>query len=183
MNEKKTTEHAWSVIKAMQEEYAKGVIKDWEMPPLVNMKTGETTGFAVVINVGTKYDYTEDLLTDWKERFDADEYKVSARRNQLTLTFTIRTFEPTEAHIAKMSHAIGLDNEQPEEGGCYKAYRNGSWYDDPDPLWDELVLSGYATDQRRPKSYSYYVTPKGMQFLARHHKIMIKYTEEYEGRE
>ena len=183
MNERKTTEHAVSVIKAMQEEYAKGVIKDWEMPPLVNMKTGETTGFAVVINVGTKYDYTEELLTDWKERFDADEYKVSARRNQLTLTFTIRTFEPTEAHIAKMSHAIGLDNEQSEEGGCYKAYRNGSWYDDPDPLWDELVLSGYATDQRKPKNYSYYVTPKGMQFLARHHKIMIKYTEEYEGRE
>ena len=48
---------------------------------------------------------------------------------------------------------------------------------------DFEVLSGYATDQRRPKSYSYYVTPKGMQFLARHHKIMIKYTEEYEGRE
>lgn len=47
MNENKTYEHAGEVIKAIQEEYAKGVIKDYEMPPLVNMKTGETIGFAV----------------------------------------------------------------------------------------------------------------------------------------
>lgn len=91
MNEKRTTEHAASVIKAMQVTYAKGVIKDWVMPTLVNMKTGETTGFAVVIIVSSKYDYTEELLTNWKEQFDADEYKVSVRRNQLTLTFSIHT--------------------------------------------------------------------------------------------
>lgn len=81
MNENKTYEHAAEVIKAMQEEYAKGVIKDYEMPPLVNMKTGETIGFAVVLQVSTKYDYDEDLLNDWKERFEADEYQVSVKRN------------------------------------------------------------------------------------------------------
>ena len=183
MNEKKTVEHAASVIKAMQEEYAKGVIKDWEMPPMVNMKTGETTGFAVVLQVGTKYDYTEELLKQWKERFDADEYKISARRNQLWLTFTIRTFVPTEAHIAKMAHAIGLDNKKPDKSQFYEAYRNGSWYDKPDELWDDLVVAGFATDRRKPNDYGYSVSPKGMQFLAKHYKIMINYTNEYEGRE
>ena len=182
MNEQKTTEHAAEVIRALQE-YKEGVIKDYEMPPLVNMKTGKTIGFAVVMQVAGKYDYSDSLLNEWKEKFGADDYSISVKRSQLWVTFTIRTFEPTEAHIAKMSHAIGLDNEKPEDGGCYKAYRNGSWYDDPDPLWDELVLSGFATDQRRTNNYSYYVTPKGMQFLAWHYKIMIKYTEEYEGRE
>ena len=182
MNEKKTVEHAASVIKAMQEEYAKGVIKDWEIPPMVNMKTGETTGFAVVINVASKYDYTEDLLKEWKERFDADEYKISARRNQLWITFTIRTFVPTEAHITKMAHAIGLDNKKPDKSQFYEAYRNGSWYDKPDDLWDELVLSGFAIDRRKPNDYGYRVSPKGMQFLAEHYKIMINYTNEYEGR-
>jgi hypothetical protein len=45
----KTTEYAHEVIKAMKEDYADGVIKDFEMPPLVNMKTGKTIGFAVVL--------------------------------------------------------------------------------------------------------------------------------------
>lgn len=182
VNNNKTTEHAAEVIEAMQEEYAKGVILDWEMPSMVNMNTGATTGFAVVIQVGTKFEYTEDLLKQWKERFDADEYKISTRRNKLWLTFTVRTFVPTKAHIAKMAHAIGLDNKQPDDNRFYEAYRNGSWYDNPDELWDDLVISGYATDRRKEKDYSYHVSPKGMQFLAEHYKIMINYTNEYEGR-
>lgn len=179
----KTTEYAHEVIKAMKEDYADGVIKDFEMPPLVNMKTGKTIGFAVVLQVGTKYDYTDALLKEWQERFLADEFSISVKRNQMWLTFKVRDFVPTAEHIAKMSHAIGLDNKQPDKSGLYEAYRNGSYYNEPDPLWDELELSGYAYSVRAEKDYCYHVTPKGFQFLAEHHKLMIRDTKEYEGRE
>lgn len=181
----KTTEYAYEVIKAMKEDYADGVIKDFEMPPLVNMKTGKTIGFAVVLQVGTKYDYTDALLKEWQERFLADEFSISVKRNQMWLTFKVRDFVPTAEHIAKMSHAIGLDRRygQPDKSGLYEAYRNGSYYYEPDPLWDELELSGYAYSVRAEKDYRYHVTPKGFQFLAEHHKLMIRDTKEYEGRE
>lgn len=180
---KKTTEYACEVIKAMKEEYADGVIKDFEMPPLVNMKTGKTVGFAVVLQVGTKYDYTDELLKEWQRRFDADEFSISVKRNQMWLTFKVRDFVPTAEHIAKMSHAIGLDNKQPDKSGLYEAYRNGSYYNESDPLWDELELSGYAWSVRDEKVCNYHVTPKGFQFLAEHHKLMIRDTKEYEGRD
>lgn len=90
MGKSKTTEYAYDVIKAMKEEYANGVIKDFEMPQLVNMNTGKTIGFAVVLQLGTKYDYNEVLLSEWKERFLADEFSISVRRNQLWLTFKVR---------------------------------------------------------------------------------------------
>ena len=183
MNENKTYEHAAEVIKAMQEEYVKGVIKDYEMPPLVNMKTGKTIGFAVVMQVAGKYDYDEGLLNSWKERFEADEYQVSVKHNQLWLTFKIRRFEPSDKHTAKMSHAIGLDNKQPDKDGVYNAYRNGSVYNEPDNLWDELVISGFAKTKRAKDDYRYAVTQKGFQFLAEHYKIMIRYENEYEGRD
>lgn len=182
MNENKTCEHAAEVIKTIQDECAKGVIKDYEMPPLVNIKTGKTIGFAVVLQVGGKYDYDEDLLNSWKERFEADEYQVSVKHNQLWLTFKIRRFEPSDKYIAKMSHAIGLDNKRPNKDGVYNAYRNGSVYNEPDDLWDELVISGFAKTKRAKDDYRYSVTPKGFQFLAEHHKIMIRYENEYEGR-
>ena len=182
MNENKTYEHAAEVIKAMQDEYAKDVIKDYVMPPLVNMKTDEAIGFAVALQVSAKYDYNERLLNEWKERFDADEYQVSVKHNQLWLTFKIRRFEPSDKHIAKMSHAIGLDNKQPDKDGVYNAYRNGSVYNEPDNLWDELVISGFAKTKRAKDDYRYAVTQKGFQFLAEYHKIMIRYESEYEGR-
>ena len=182
MNENKTYEHAEEVIKAMQDEYAKDVIKDYVMPPLVNLKTDEAIGFAVALQVSAKYDYNERLLNEWKERFEADEYQVSVKHNQLWLTFKIRRFEPSDKHIAKMSHAIGLDNKQHDKDRVYNAYRNSSVYNEPDNLWDELVISGFAKTKRAKDEYRYAVTPKGFQFLAEHHKIMIRYENEYEGR-
>ena len=183
MIKEKTTEYVYEVIKAMKEEYADGVIKDFEMPPLVNMKTGKTIGFAVVLQVGTKYDYTDQLLREWQDRFLADEFSISVKRNQMWLTFKVRDFVPTAEHIAKMSHAIGIDNKQPTKDGLYEAYRNGSYYNEPNPLWDELELSGYAYSVRAEKDYRYHVTPKGFQFLAEYHKLMIRDTKEYEGRD
>lgn len=86
----KTVKYAKSVNETLKQECAEGVIKDFEIPPLCNIKTGKNTGFAVILYVSSKYDYSEELLGEWKKRFGADEYSISARRNQLKIRFTIR---------------------------------------------------------------------------------------------
>lgn len=179
----KTIENAVKAIDEIKAQYKVEVIKDYEIPPLVNMKTGQTTGHGITLQLSTKYDYDENLLNEWKEKLQADEWMLRVRRSQLWVTFRVRYFEPTEKHIAKMTHAIGLDNKQPDKSGLYEAYRNGSFYNEPDELWDELVLAGLATDHRAKDDYRYFVTPRGFQFLAEHHKLMIRFTNEYEGRE
>ena len=78
-----------------------------------------------------------------------------------------------ERLMRRMIHAIGLDNGKTYEH-VYEAYRNGSFYDEPDELWDDLVVAGYAYDRRKEKDYRYSVTPKGFQLLADHHKLMIQ---------
>lgn len=86
----KTQQQAAEVVRSLQGIYAEGVIKSWEIPPLVNIKTGKDIGFAVIIYLASKYEYTNDLLNDWKEKLSADEYTISAKRNQLQVKFTIR---------------------------------------------------------------------------------------------
>lgn len=87
--EAKTKKQAYEVICALKEEYADGVIKDHMMPWLVNIKSGEQTGFAVIIQLANKYEYTDDVLNDWKQRFQADGYSVTAKHNQLLMKFSI----------------------------------------------------------------------------------------------
>lgn len=86
----KTVKYANSVIGALKQECIDGIIKDFVIPPLINIKTGENTGFAVILHVASGYDYSEELLGKWKERFGADEYSVTARRNQLQIKFIVR---------------------------------------------------------------------------------------------
>jgi hypothetical protein len=88
MNEK-TIEHAASVIKALKEKCADGVIKDHEIPSLCNMETGKTTGFAVILTLGTKFDYTNRILDEWKDLLKAEDYMISVRRNQLRVRFNV----------------------------------------------------------------------------------------------
>lgn len=85
----KTEKRAYEVICALKEEYADGVIKDYEMPPLVNIHTGKHTGFAVIVHLANKYEYTGDVLNDWKQRFHADEYTVTAKHNQLAVKYSV----------------------------------------------------------------------------------------------
>jgi len=87
---KKTTEHAASVLKEIMAEVKEEVIKDYEMPPLCDMDTAEQTGFAVILTLSTKYNYTSDVLNLWRERLAADDYIISARRNQLQVRFNVR---------------------------------------------------------------------------------------------
>ena len=86
---KKTTEHAASVLKEIKAEINPDVIKDYEMPTLCNMETARETGFAVVLMLSTKFDYTSAVLDDWRKRLEADDYIISVKRNQLRVRFNV----------------------------------------------------------------------------------------------
>lgn len=78
---------AIGVIKA---QYDAEVIKDYEIPPLVNTGTGAYTGFGVKLQLNTRYDYDEAMLTEWKRLLKADEWYISVKHNQLHVTFMVR---------------------------------------------------------------------------------------------
>lgn len=86
---KKTTEHAASVLKEIKAEINPDVIKDYEMPTLCNMETARETGFAVILTLSTKFDYTSAVLDDWRKRLEADDYMISVKRNQLRVRFNV----------------------------------------------------------------------------------------------
>ena len=89
MAKKKTTEQAAKALKEIMAELNDGVIKDYEMPTLCNMETCKDTGFAVILTLSTKFDYTNKVLDNWKERLRADDYMISVRRNQLRVRFNV----------------------------------------------------------------------------------------------
>ena len=78
---------AIGIIKA---QFDAEVIRDYEISPLVNTKTGEDIGFGVRMQLSTRYDYDEELLTEWKNMLKADEWYISIKRNQLHVTFKVR---------------------------------------------------------------------------------------------
>lgn len=86
---KKTTEHAASVLKEIKAEINPDVIKDYEMPTLCNMETARETGFAVILTLSTKFDYTSTVLDYWRKRLKADDYMISVKRNQLRVRFNV----------------------------------------------------------------------------------------------
>ena len=86
---KKTIEHAASVLKEIKAEINPDVIKDYEMPTLCNMETAKVMGFAVILTLSTKYDYTSAILDDWRKRLEASDYLISVRRNQLRVRFNV----------------------------------------------------------------------------------------------
>ena len=86
---KKTTEHAASVLKEIMAGLNLDVIKDYEMPTLCNMETARETGFAVILTLSTKFDYTSAVLDDWRKRLEADDYMISVKRNQLRVRFNV----------------------------------------------------------------------------------------------
>jgi len=78
---------AIGVIKA---QFDDEVIRNYEIPPLVNTNTGENIGFGVKMQLNTRYDYDEEMLTQWKNMLKADEWYISVKRNQLHVTFKVR---------------------------------------------------------------------------------------------
>ena len=90
----KTIEHAASVLKEIKAEINEDVIKDYEMPSLCNMQTARETGFAVILTLSTKYDYTSAILDDWRKRLEASDYMISVKRNQPRVRFNVMYKKP-----------------------------------------------------------------------------------------
>lgn len=89
MAKKKTTKQAAKVLKEIMAELKDGVIKYYEMPTLCNMQTAMETGFAVILTLSTKHDYTSAILDDWCKRLEDSDYIISVRRNQLKVWFNV----------------------------------------------------------------------------------------------
>ena len=93
MNEKEKDnllKDAVAAIGVIKAQFDGEVIRNYEIPPLVNTKTGEDIGFGVKMQLSTRYDYDEEMLTQWKNMLKADEWYISVKRNQLHVTFKVR---------------------------------------------------------------------------------------------
>ena len=93
MNEKEKDDLLKDVVAAVgviKAQFEVEVIKDYEIPPLVNTNTGENLGFGVKLQLNTRYDYDEEMLTQWKNMLKADDWYISVKRNQLHVTFKVR---------------------------------------------------------------------------------------------
>jgi len=88
---KKTIEHAASALKEIKAGLNPSVIKDYKMPILYDMATARETGFAVILTLSAKFDYTNDILDGWMKRLEADDYMISVKRNSLIVRFNIRS--------------------------------------------------------------------------------------------
>ena len=85
-----------------------------------------------------------------------------------------------EKELAKLKHALGMDNKDAVHG-VYEAYRRCSVYNEPIKEWDNLVRKGFATKSvDSDNQISYRVTEKGMKKVADATGLMIKYTLEFE---
>ena len=179
MAKEKKLEDALKALEEIKTWFNDEVIKSVEIPPLVNTKTGKEVGFGIKMQLNGKYEYAEHILEQFKNKLQADDYIVRVKQSKLFVTFKVRNFTPTEEHIWRMAHAIGMDNIKPEKG-VFNAYRRSSFYNSPDEIWDELVLSGYADVCRNGDNYIYVVCDKGFKLLAKTYHLTIKYTSEYE---
>lgn len=86
---KKTIEQTAKALKEIIAELSEGVIKDYTMPTLINMETTKNTGFAVVLTLSSKFDYSTKVLDEWRDRLSADYYVITVRRNQLIVRYIV----------------------------------------------------------------------------------------------
>ena len=85
----KTAQSAIEAINKIKADYQVEVIKDYETPPLVNIGTGETTGYGVSLQLSTKYDYDDNIFREWMQMFEADSWYIRVKRNQLWVHFKV----------------------------------------------------------------------------------------------
>ena len=81
---------AVAAIDAIKAQFEVEVIKDYEIPPLVNTKTMQDIGFGIKLQLNTRYDYDEEMLMQWKNMLKADYWYISVKRNHLHVTFKVR---------------------------------------------------------------------------------------------
>ena len=109
MNEKEKDDllkDAVAAIGVIKAQFDDEVIRDYEIPKLVNMNTGENTGFGVKMLLSTRYDYDEELLTEWKRLLKADDWYISVKRNQLHVTFKVRYKKEGDAGSTRRSYSL-----------------------------------------------------------------------------
>jgi len=87
MNTEKLIDDAYEVIKSLKTN--KDVILSHHISNLVNMNTCEETGIDVCLELNKKYDYTENILIDWKQRLNASTFYIGIRNRELQLHYRI----------------------------------------------------------------------------------------------
>ena len=84
-------------------------------------------------------------------------------------------FMPKEKHYERMEHCIGIEQDKVKDG-IYKAFRNGSCYNECIPEWEDLVRNGYAKRWGEIGQTIFYgVTQKGFESIARRWGVRIRY--------
>lgn len=84
-------------------------------------------------------------------------------------------FIPKEKHYDCMEHCIGIEHDKVKDG-LYKAFRNGSCYNECIPEWEDLVRNGYARRWGEiGQTIFYELTRKGFEAIARRWGIRIRY--------
>lgn len=86
---KKTREHAASVIKEIKESVHADVIKDSHISRFCDVETKREVGFVVYMTLSDKFDYTSLLLEKCRKQFEADAYVVSVMQNTLRIRFHV----------------------------------------------------------------------------------------------
>lgn len=89
MNKEELIKKLAAAIKKMKDNSVKGVIKEHTISPVCNWHTGEENGQAIVLECGTKFNYTEDVLNIWKEQLGASKYYIKVNRSQLFITYIV----------------------------------------------------------------------------------------------
>ena len=84
-------------------------------------------------------------------------------------------FMPKEKHYERMEHCIGIEHDKVKDG-LYKAFRNGSCYNECISEWEDLVRNGYAKRWGEIGHTIFYgLTRKGFEAIARRWGIRIRY--------
>lgn len=91
--EERLVEQAVETGKAIMAPYSGDVIKKVEITPVTNTETGEKTGFGVVLQLSTAYDYDKETFDSWQRMLNADDWYINVRRIQLHIHFKVRNKE------------------------------------------------------------------------------------------
>jgi hypothetical protein len=117
------------------------------------------------------------------EREDAEEYMKEHRAEKdyvdifqvIDMKERDAEFKLKDKHYERMEHCIGIEQDKVKDG-LYKAYRNGSCYNECIPEWEDLVRNGYAKRWGEIGQMIFYgVTQKGFKAIACRWGIRIRY--------
>lgn len=90
---KKTKEHAASVIKEIRAEVKDDVFRDQEILRMCDVKTGRETGFVVMLKLKGQFEYPSALIENWRRRLEADSYTISVVKTKLRIRFYVNYSE------------------------------------------------------------------------------------------